>query len=45
VQALVPGSSLIMLPGLGHLAHEERPAELAELVMRVGREVGVIGGR
>ncbi len=43
VHALVPGSTLTTLPGLGHLAHEERPAELAELVMRVGQEVGVIG--
>ena len=38
VQALVPASTLITLPGLGHLAHEERPGEVAELVMRVARE-------
>lgn len=32
VQRRVPGSELISLPGLGHLAHEERPAEVAELL-------------
>jgi magnesium chelatase accessory protein len=36
VQALVPGSSLLRLPGLGHLAHEERPSLLAQQVARHG---------
>lgn len=32
VRSLVPTARIHALPGLGHLAHEERPAELAELV-------------
>lgn len=32
VRALVPGAELVSLPGLGHLAHEEQPARIAELV-------------
>lgn len=35
VQRLVPGSELISLAGSGHLAHEERPAEIAEILMQV----------
>lgn len=38
VQALLPSAQRVDLPGLGHLAHEERPAEVAELVLRVARE-------
>lgn len=34
VQALVPGSELVSLPGLGHLAHEEQPARIAALLHR-----------
>lgn len=34
VHTLVPGSTLIRLPGLGHLAHEERPDEVAALILR-----------
>lgn len=33
-----PAARLIRLPGLGHLAHEERPAELAELIQRLAAE-------
>ena len=29
---LIPGARLLTLPGLGHLAHEEQPARIAELV-------------
>jgi putative magnesium chelatase accessory protein len=32
VRALVPAARIHALPGLGHLAHEERPAEVAALV-------------
>jgi magnesium chelatase accessory protein len=32
VKALVPASRLILLPGLGHLAHEEAPGRIAEMV-------------
>jgi len=31
VRDLVPGAELVTMPGLGHLAHEERPAEVAAL--------------
>jgi magnesium chelatase accessory protein len=37
VQALLPGCTVTSLPGLGHLAHEEDPAHVAEIV---GRCVG-----
>jgi magnesium chelatase accessory protein len=32
VHRILPASTLIMLPGLGHLAHEERPSEHAALI-------------
>jgi magnesium chelatase accessory protein len=32
IRALVPGAVLHVLPGLGHLAHEERPADVAALI-------------
>jgi pimeloyl-ACP methyl ester carboxylesterase len=32
VRALVPGAELVPLRGLGHLAHEERPDEIASLL-------------
>lgn len=35
VRALVPTAELVSLRGLGHLAHEERPAEIAALVRRM----------
>jgi magnesium chelatase accessory protein len=35
VQALLPDARIVDLPGLGHLAHEERPAEVAELVIKL----------
>jgi magnesium chelatase accessory protein len=41
VRALVPGSEVVSLPGLGHLAHEERPGEVAALITR--RVVPVCG--
>ena len=34
VQALVPGARLVMLDGLGHLAHEERPDVVAAEVLK-----------
>jgi magnesium chelatase accessory protein len=37
VQALVPGATRQLLPGLGHLAHEEQPRLLAELVLGLAR--------
>ena len=41
VRGLVPGATLISLPGLGHLAHEERPDETAALVLDFAAKVGV----
>ncbi len=32
IQLLLPEAQIRRLPGLGHLAHEERPAEVAELL-------------
>jgi pimeloyl-ACP methyl ester carboxylesterase len=29
----VPGSALVSLPGLGHLAHEEAPEVIARVVL------------
>jgi magnesium chelatase accessory protein len=34
IQSLVPKAEIVSLPGLGHLAHEERPSEIAEIVGR-----------
>jgi magnesium chelatase accessory protein len=36
IRALLPAAKLISLPGLGHLAHEEAPAKIAELIARCG---------
>ncbi|MBU8542843.1 MULTISPECIES: alpha/beta fold hydrolase BchO [Roseomonadaceae] len=33
VQRRLPSARIITLPGLGHLAHEERPAEVAALIL------------
>lgn len=33
VQAMLRGARRLVLPGLGHLAHEERPAEVARLIL------------
>jgi magnesium chelatase accessory protein len=33
VQALVPRAELITLPGLGHLAHEEQPEMIADIIL------------
>jgi magnesium chelatase accessory protein len=35
VRTLVPGAQIVSLPGLGHLAHEERPGEIAGLLQRL----------
>ena len=41
VRDRVPGAQLVELPGLGHLAHEERPATVAQLLCEFARRVGV----
>jgi magnesium chelatase accessory protein len=35
VEKLVPGSEIVMQPGLGHLSHEEQPDETAALLERL----------
>jgi magnesium chelatase accessory protein len=35
VRALVPGAEMLVLPRLGHLAHEEQPEEIADLLIRL----------
>jgi magnesium chelatase accessory protein len=35
IGSLVPGAEVLMLPGLGHLAHEEQPEEIADLLVRL----------
>jgi magnesium chelatase accessory protein len=31
---LLPSAQIVTLPGLGHLAHEEQPQRIAELVLQ-----------
>ncbi|MDJ0852892.1 MAG: alpha/beta fold hydrolase [Myxococcota bacterium] len=38
VRALVPTAQWISLPGLGHLAHEERPDTVADLLTELARD-------
>ena len=33
VKALLPAAQIITLAGLGHLAHEEQPAEVAKIIL------------
>lgn len=42
VQELVSGAELVSLPDLGHLAHEERPAVVADIVVQLARRLGVL---
>ena len=39
VRGLVPGARLAVMPGLGHLSHEEQPEETAALVVQHARDV------
>lgn len=32
--AMIEGARLVTMPGLGHLAHEERPEEVADLILK-----------
>jgi magnesium chelatase accessory protein len=41
VGRMLPDAELVSLPGLGHLAHEERPEELAELIVRLAVSAGI----
>jgi magnesium chelatase accessory protein len=40
VHVLVPKAQVLTLPDLGHLAHEDRPDELAALILRLCTERG-----
>lgn len=42
VLGIVPGASLVAMPGLGHLAHEERPDEAAALILDFARQVEAV---
>jgi magnesium chelatase accessory protein len=44
VCASVPGATIVGLPGLGHLAHEERPDLVAALLMEVAESHGLAQG-
>jgi magnesium chelatase accessory protein len=43
VATRLPAGEVLILPGLGHLAHEEAPAQHAELIIDFARRVGVLG--
>lgn len=42
VRATVPAARVVKLAGLGHLAHEERPGPVAEVILGVARDEGLI---
>lgn len=42
VRSMLPAARVVILPGLGHLAHEEQPARHAELIEAFARELGVL---
>lgn len=42
VRAMLPAAELITLPGLGHLAHEERPERVAALIRDLAERHGVL---
>ncbi len=41
---IVPRSELITLSELGHLAHEEAPGAIAQIIRKAAHETGLIGG-
>ncbi len=42
IREIVPKAKVEIMRGLGHLAHEEAPDEVAELMVAFAREVGVL---
>ncbi len=44
VARLVPNASILALPGLGHLAHEEDPGQVADLIVEFAGKHGANGG-
>ena len=43
VREMAPHARVELMRGLGHLAHEEAPEAVAEIVLRFAREVGALG--
>ncbi|CCG06743.1 alpha/beta fold hydrolase BchO [Pararhodospirillum photometricum] len=43
VAKLVSGARALLLKGVGHLAHEERPQETIDLILAEGRRLGLLG--
>jgi magnesium chelatase accessory protein len=43
LKRLLPDAHIVEMQGLGHLAHEERPAETASLIADFARRLGVLG--
>jgi len=39
----VPGSRLLRLPAVGHLAHEEAPGVVARIVVSLAQDLGLLG--
>jgi magnesium chelatase accessory protein len=39
IRGIVAGATVTSLPGLGHLAHEEKPGETADLILRFARTI------
>jgi magnesium chelatase accessory protein len=44
VRASLPAAQIVTLPGLGHLAHEERPDLVARVIVDVARAHGLLEG-
>jgi len=38
IREIVPGALIVRLPGLGHLAHEEQPRLIAEIIEKYAQE-------
>lgn len=42
IQRIIPAARIIRMEGLGHLAHEERPAETCEIIENFAVELGIL---
>jgi magnesium chelatase accessory protein len=42
IRTLVPGAKIVRFAGLGHLAHEEKPAAFADLINDIGRSAKLL---
>jgi magnesium chelatase accessory protein len=41
IRALLPNATVVRLPGLGHLAHEERPEQIEAIIVEAAQAAGV----